>query len=327
MKKIALPFLLVAFACSLSAQTVTLPRDTSWKRGGFSSLQFNQVAFSNWAAGGENSISLNGVGFGFANFLKGKNYWNSFANLQFGLISSKYDRTARKNIDLIELQTKAGRELGDSKFYLSGLLNFRSQFANGYLYPNDSLVVSKFLAPGYITASIGVDWKPVTWFSLYVSPSTGKFTVVADQDIANILVNGASLWGTDPAVIDSATGQIITNGKTLRTEFGAYVVATLLKDVAKNVNVATKLQLFNNYTDKNESNRSAIDVIWDLNINLKVNDWLGVTAYGNLIYDQDIIIAEVDEEGVPTGVAGPRTQLREGFGIALTYKFGDEVPK
>jgi hypothetical protein len=324
MKKSVLILVALGFSLSSFGQD-TLARDTTWIRGGFASLQFNQTTFTNWAAGGENSYSISGLAFVFANYHFGKNYWNSYANLNYGLISTQYDKTMRKNTDLIELQSKAGHEIG-KKFYFSGLLNFRSQFANGYFYPNDSVVVSKFLAPGYLTASIGIEWKPVDYFALYLSPTTGRFTFVADQPIADQVVNGASLWGTDPAVYDT-TGLLISHGKTIRTEFGAYLTAAFLKEVVKNVNVASKVQLFNNYTDKNKPNRKNVDVLWDLLVNMKINSWLSAYLSGNLIYDNDIVIQDLDDNGVPTGTAGPRTQFKESFGLGLTLNFGDPLPK
>jgi len=324
--------LIIAFSISATALAQnTTPRDTSWKRGGYASLQFNQVAFSHWAAGGTNSLSLTAVGFGFANYTKGKNFWNSYANLNYGVQQQQYQRIPTKNTDLMELQTKAGHELG-KKFFLSGLINFRSQFANGYNLPNDSVVVSKFMSPGYLTMSIGIDWRPTSYFSLYLSPATGKLTFVTDQNIADQVINGASLWGTDPAVYDS-DGVLLSHGKTLRTEFGAYLAATFVKDIAKNVNVATKLQLFNNFTDENKPNRKNIDVNWDFLMNMKINAWLAASVFANLIYDQDVVITDYNSDGTPeldangNIVAGPRTQFKEGIGIGLTYKFGDSLTK
>lgn len=170
---------------------------------------------------------------------------------------------------------------------------------------------------------MGIEWKPVTWFSLYLSPATGKFTFVTNQLIADQVIGGASLWGTDPAIYDSL-GNIITHGKKERTELGAYLAAGLIKDVFKNVNVATRLALFNSYTDDDKANRKNIDVNYDLLITLKVNSWLSANFFTNIIYDNDIIIADINEDGTPTGTTGPRTQVKEGFGIGLTYKIGDE---
>ncbi|NWF71389.1 MAG: DUF3078 domain-containing protein [Chloroflexi bacterium] len=324
MKKIVLFFISLSFTLSSFGQD-TLALDTTWVRGGFASFQFNQTTFTNWAAGGENSYSLNALAFVFANYHFEKNYWNSYVHMNYGLISSQYDKSIRKNTDFIELQTKAGHEIG-KKFYYTGLLNFRSQFANGYVYPNDSVVVSKFLAPGYLTASIGVEWKPVDYFAIYVSPTTGRLTFVMDQEIADQVTNGASLWGTEPAVYDS-NGVLITHGKNINAEFGAYLSATFLKEVVKNVSVASKVQLFNNYTDKNKANRKNVDVLWDLLVNMKINSWLSAYLSANLIYDNDIVIQDLNDDGVPTGTAGPRTQFKESFGLGLTFNFGDPVPK
>jgi len=320
-KLLLLSFLAISFN-AFSQDSSTVARDTSWKRGGFVSLVFNQVAFDHWAAGGENSLSFTGLGFVFANYLVGKNFWNSYANLQLGMLDSR-SGGMRKNTDVIELQTKAGHELA-KKFYLAGLINFRTQFANGYNYPDDSNVVSKFAAPAYLTVSLGIEWKPADYLSLYLSPATGKIMFITDQTIADYVISGASLWGNDPAIVDS-NGNVITHGASSREEFGAYFTAAFLKDVVKNVSLGTRLTLFNNYTDPNKDNRKNIDVAYDLLINMKVNSWLSATFFTNIIYDNDIFVLDLNEDGTPTGTGGPRTQIKEGFGVGLTLKFGDEL--
>lgn len=302
-------------------QDTAVPADTAWRLGSTVSLQFSQVAFDHWAAGGESSISVTAIGTGFASYLRDKNFWNSYAYLSYGAYSGQYDSKIRKNVDVIDLGTKAGHELG-KKFYLTGLVNFKSQFADGYNYPNLDTVVSTWLAPGYLLLSAGVDWRPLDYFSLYLSPATGKFTFVTDQTIADL-----GTYGNDPAVYDSA-GVLISHGKTTRSEFGALFVATFAKDLIKNVNLTTKATLFNNYTDPVKANRANIDVNWDLLLTMKVNSWLAATVYGALIYDNDIFIQDLDPEtGLSKGTGGPRTQLKEGIGISLTYKIGDEARK
>lgn len=300
----------------------TVAQDTAWRIGGFGSLQFSQVAFDHWAAGGESSFSLTALGSGFASYLKDKNFWNSYAILSYGAYQGQYDKKIRKNVDMIDLGTKAGHDLG-KKFYITGLLNFKSQFAPGYNYPDLENVVSKFMAPGYLLVSLGIDYRPVPYFSLYLSPATGKFTFVTDEAIADL-----GTYGNDPAVYDSLTGTLISHGKTIRSEFGALLIGTFTKDIAKNVNLASKLTLFTNYTDPVKENLGNIDVNWDVLFNMKINSWLSATVYASLIYDHDIFIADLDSEtGLPTGTGGPRTQFKEGLGIGLTYNFGDEARK
>ena len=120
---------LIAFVClgiTLKAQdSLVAAKDTAWRVGGNASLQFSQVALSSWAAGGENSMSLTAIVSGFASYLEGKNYWNSYGLFTYGAYQGQYDTKIRKNVDLIDIGTKAGHELGN-KFYLSGLLNFKS---------------------------------------------------------------------------------------------------------------------------------------------------------------------------------------------------------
>ncbi len=320
---ITLTLAFVFVRCAL-AQTAD-PADTAWKAGGFASLQVNQVAFVHWAAGGENSLSLTALGGAFIHNTLGKNYWHNTLLMHYGFHNTQYTRTTRKNVDLLEVTSKAGRQLS-AHWYYSALLNARTQFAPGYIFPNDSVVVSRFLSPAFINVSLGADYKPVPFFSLYLSPVTGRLLLVANQAIANQLSNGASIWGNDPAQYDSA-GNLLRNAKRMRPELGTSLVATFGKEVVKNVTVTSKLQLFNNYTDKDPSNRKNIDVLFDLLVNMKVNKLLTTTFLLNLIYDHNIIIADLDKNGQPTGRAGPRTQIKENFGVGLSYRFGDEMKK
>ena len=111
--------------------------------------------------------------------------------------------------------------------------------------------------------------------------------------------------------------------KTYRNEFRRRYLIEALPDPL--TRASRHLQLFDNYTDKNESNRTNVDVNYDLLINMKVNKWLAASFFLTIIYDNDITIADLDEEGNPTGAAGPRTQVKEGIGIGITYKFGNEL--
>jgi hypothetical protein len=295
--------------------------DTTWKLGGFGSVLFNQVAFSNWAAGGENSLSLTLIANAFNNYKFEKNYWDSYANLNYGVVSTQYARSVRKNVDYLNLGTRAGHEIGN-KFYLTGLIDFTSQFTSGYNFPNDTIVVSKFLSPGYLLISPGIEWKPVDYFSLYFSPVALKFTFVIDEAIAD-----AGTYGNEPAVYDTSNGVpvLLQHGKNIRSEFGALFIAAFQKDVFENVNLSSKLTLFDNYTDKVSSNRDNVDVNFNLTLNMQINKWLTTSFFANILYDHNIFINDRDNDGnqLPTG--GPRTQINEGFGIGLTAKFGDEL--
>jgi len=173
MKKLFITSLMsILIATNLFAQTPA-PVDTSWKKGGLGALNFNQVSFTNWAAGGDNSISGAAFLSLFANYAKDKMSWDNQLYLAYGLTKIG-DTKIRKNEDKIDFNSKVGYKIDDSKFYYTFLFNFKSQFADGFTKPEDSIAVSKFAAPAYLLYSLGIDYKPNETFSVYLSPITGK---------------------------------------------------------------------------------------------------------------------------------------------------------
>lgn len=260
--------------------------DTSWKKGGFVNINFTQVSLNQWAQGGENSLALASSLNLFANYVKDKTTWSNALDLGYALLKSG-SQSIRKSDDRIDLTSKWGYKFAD-KWYYSALFNFKSQFAEGFQYPNDSMVISKFLSPGYAILAIGINYKPVDYFELFLSPATGKLTIVNDKFLSDV---GA--YGVKP-------------GHTTKIEFGAYLNMKLKKEIMTNVTLYTKLELFNNYTDENKDNQKNIDVNWETGLNMKVNKLLSATLVTQLIYDDNII---------------KRTQFKELIGVGLGYKF------
>jgi hypothetical protein len=319
MRKIYLVFVFVMACGFVTFAQTTAQVDTSWKKGGYFALNANQVSLYNWAAGGDNAISITGMVNAFANYKKDKTSWDNSLDLGYGVIATgkKLDqidnKSWRKNEDRFEINSKFGR-LAKGQFFYSGMANFRTQFAPGYSDLAQTDKSSDFMAPAYLTIALGMDWKPVDYFSLFVSPATGKYTFVMNQSLAD-----AGAFGVDPATFDAA-GLKISNGKKFRPEFGASLVAKFQRDIMKNVNLKTGVTFFNNYTDKNTVNRKNVDVNWDLTITMKVNKYISASIMTLLIYDHDITIKDVDAFGVTTG-EGPRTQYKQVIGVGFSYKF------
>jgi len=196
------------------------------------------------------------------------------------------------------------------------MLNFRTQFAPGFNFPDDTTVISRFLAPGFLSLALGMNYKPNDWFSAFLSPATGRATFVVDQTLAN-----AGQFGVEKAILDNV-GNVVTEGKNVRWEFGAYVRARLQKDIAKNITVVSNLQLFNNYSDPIKEQRGNIDVNWENLILIKANKWLTTSIFTNLIYDHDVQVpVKRNVNGVDVDGTGPRTQFKEVLGIGLSFKF------
>ena len=64
----------------------------SWKKGGFSGLNFSQTSLTNWAAGGQNSLALNGLFNFFAVYKDTLNVWENTLDLGYGFLrQSSYD--------------------------------------------------------------------------------------------------------------------------------------------------------------------------------------------------------------------------------------------
>ncbi len=286
-------------------------KDTTWVIGGFFRQQLNQVSFSNWAQGGENSFASTTILNFSANYKKDKLSWENRLNTAFGLLKTE-DEPLRKNEDRIHYITKAGREISPN-LSTSFLGDFRTQFYKGYNYPNDSVVVSRFMAPGTLALSLGIDYRPFTFLSVFVSPASGKFTFVRDQELAN---KGA--FGVSPAEYDQE-GQLIREGKNVNSEFGVLLSLFLNKEVFEDVYVESRLTLFNNLVDDERSNRKNTDLDWETNINMKINRYITASAFFHMIYDHDILLPLTNDAGEEIGKTR-KLQLKQILGIGLSYR-------
>ena len=152
MKNILALLLLAGTLTPLHAQDEPAPSDTlsPWKFGGLASLNASQLAFSpQWAAGGESSLAGNALLNLMAHYKNPDSTinWTNDLTMGFGLIKQGEDPT-RKSDDKIDFASKIGYRASKRWFY-SGLLSFRSQFAEGYANPGavNRTRISNFLAP------------------------------------------------------------------------------------------------------------------------------------------------------------------------------------
>jgi hypothetical protein len=280
-----------------------------WKTGGVFSVNFTQVSLTNWAAGGDNSISLNGLTNLFANYKKGNSTWDNTLDLAYGLMKQG-KQGMRKTDDRIDFMSKYGRK-AYKNWYYAALINFRSQMAPGYNYPDDSTKISNFLAPAYLLGAIGMDYKPNDNFNVFISPLTMRTTIVNDTRLSD-----AGAFGVEAAEYNDF-GVKVKDGKKYRAEYGGYLRSLVKADIMENIKLVSKLDLFSNYSEHPER----IDVNWEVLIALKVNEYISATISTNLIYDHDVDIAVDDNGDGIIDAFGPRVQFKEVLGIGLTYKF------
>ncbi len=285
---------ILAFTTLSSAQTDTL----LWKRKFNLALNFNQAAFSsNWKGGGINSVGFNGLFNYKANYKEGRRSWDSEIDLAFGFVNNS-GQGYRKTIDRLFLDTKYGYDL--SKIWgLYSSLNFLSQFYKGYNYANDNTKtqISDFLAPAFITSAWGLEYHPVDYFKVRISPFAPRLTIVQDPRRFTKTV------APEPYGVDST--------ETTRFEFlAAQIQADFNKEIMKNVNLKWRYMMFANYETFEPK---TIDHRVDLDIMMKVNKFINVGLGGILLYDYD------QDSGA---------QFSQVFSLGFVYAFQNfEEPK
>lgn len=274
-------------------------KDTTWTSKYETSLGFSQTSFTNWSTGGENALAINGMLNIYKNYAKGKISWTNYLGLAYGVNFQETDPKMRKTNDKINFLTKGGI-FAWKKWDYTGLFEFKSQFAQGFNYPNDSVYISKFMAPGYFQLSIGLNYKPVDYFSVFISPIGARLTVVNDSRLTHEVDGKGNLIGAYGVKGDNST----------LWQIGGSFNAIFKKDIMTNVNYMSKLDLFSDY----RHNPLNIIVGWENNLLMKVNKYISLTLTSMLIYDDNIKF--IDKGGV---THGPRTQFRETFAIGFAY--------
>lgn len=238
----------------------------TWRRGGIYNLNLAQGSLSNWAAGGDDfSLSLTSYLNLFSFYKKDRHSWDNTLDFNFGYIKTT-SLGSRKNDDRLDVLSKYGYAL-DSVWYLSGLANFRSQLARGYIYPaNVKTFSSAFLSPAYLLLGLGLDYKPGPNFSLFLSPATSRWVIVKDDSLS---ARGA--YGVEP-------------GKHSKAEFGAFASANYIKEFSKNVQYRGRLDLFSNYKHHPQN----IDLFMTNVLSLKISKVLSASWNLDFIYDDDV---------------------------------------
>lgn len=242
-----------------------------WKTKTSVGINVNQAAFSdNWKGGGVNSLAIGGLINYKAEYSKESYSYVSEVILQYGKVKNK-DQLQKKTTDRIYWDNKAAIQLSKN-WYFFGSINFESQFDNGYSYSRDGQgqekknLLSKFMAPGYLTESIGFEYKPNKFFSTRIGTGTARQTFVLDT----------ALWRTN------SNNFGVEKGKNFRNELAFQIVSSFEKEVVPNIMLKTRYNMFIPY-----DNFGHIDHRLDVNITAKVNRFINVSLTGVGLYDRD----------------------------------------
>ncbi len=267
-----------------------------WEFGSSADIRFNQGYHVNWVEGGENNLSALSVFKFNADYSYGKKRsWDNDIEFRLGYLKAG-DNPLQKNDDRFELNSKYGRTAFNNWYY-SFLFNFKTQFLKGYDYPNDSVPVSKFLSPGHLIFSFGLDYKPNKNLTVLISPVTSKFTLFSDT-----------------TNYDQTRFGVGENEK-IRKEIGAYIKAIWKYNITEDIFMENKINFFTNYIN----NPQNVDIEWELNLEMKLTRYINMSIMTHLIYDDDVDIP-VFEDGEQVGVT-KNVQFREVVGIGFSYNF------
>ena len=267
-----------------------------WTLKGNGSVGFTQTSLSNWAKGGESALSALIISKYIANYSKKKIKWENNAEFRYGVSKSK-SRGLEKNDDKIEIQSRFGLS-AFKKWYYSAETNFRTQIANGYAYPDKVNPISAFMAPGFLTFSLGLDYKPNKDFSLFLSPLSSKTTYIRDT-----------------VLIKPATYGLLPGTKRL-WEPGMIIKANWHHKITDDITYDTKGEFFNNY--KYPFRKIAAE--WEQVLLLQVNRFINVRVMTQMIYDYNTKFPVYDASGTVIGKK-PKLQFEELFTIGFAYKF------
>lgn len=276
------------------------------------SLLFTQNSFVNWSSGGNNSIA------GILKLNMKRNYknkhtvWSNELKGSYGL-NKEEERELRKTEDKFELNSTFGfRKNVESSWYYSAKFNFKTQFSNGYTYPNTDKPISRLFAPAYLFLGVGSEYSAKEQkIKVYLSPITNKTTFVFSSTLAD---EGA--FGVEAAVTDD-DGNIIKNGEKAKIEFGTLVSGEWEAKVMENIKMENKLTLYTDYLH----DYGNVDVNWELTFDLTINKHITANVGSQMIFDDDILAKEdIDDDG-SLEILGPKIQLKQLLGVGFAYNF------
>lgn len=266
-------------------------KDKVWYIKNNLTLSTEQNMYTNWEAGGVGSFAFSAFYKGFYNYHKKKIKWDNSVELGYGKMRQDnngkgifdHGNRFRKNEDKIEINSIVGYKAFDGWNY-SALINLKSQFDKGF--KDDTLLVSDFFSPAYLTTSIGMEYKPRNYLSILISPLAGRTTYISNKTLAK-----AGNFGlTEDTQIDFA--------------LGSYVKLFFEKQVFTNVDLLTKLEFFNDY--KKVPFFKNTDVNFEVFVTMKVNKYFAAFINLQTIYNYDF---------------SQKLQFKERVGLSIPLDF------
>jgi hypothetical protein len=296
---------------SLTSTAQEVKKDTipdGWKSNAQAELLISQSAFNNdWQGGGTSNVATN-INYNHdLNFKKNKLNWDTKLIANLGLNATRGQRFIRKTSDRLELNSIAGSRIKESKWYWSGLFNFRTQFLPGYRFFEQEVTsagtavpeieqqrekVTQFFSPAYLQIGPGVLWKKSNNLTINFAPVTSRFIFVS-RNFTEV---------PQDEIEDFEPYFGVAANETVRFELGASLSVYYKEELFKNIVFENTLNLYADYLEKTQN----VDLDYTLNVNMQVNEYITTNLAVQLIYDENAI----------SGL-----QVRQVLGVGLKYSF------
>lgn len=274
---------------------------TPFKFTGTPSLTFSQAQYSESWLNGSNSLGFRAAFIARAVYVHNRILFSNSLDLAYARSKEGDADYFSIKEDRLNFNSSFGYSITPtSPFFYVGQIDLKTQFDKGY-NADHTLATSKFFAPAYLVASLGVSYKTEFGLSALLAPISGRFTFVTDTAYSKFVANMQKDDGTN---------------RKAYAEFGAYAEISYVKDVTSWLSINSKLDLFSNYQD----NPQNIDIDWTNTINFKINKFLSAIFFARIIYrDKDRYYKQMPDGSFE--VRRSNWQWTESLNIGLVYSF------
>lgn len=261
-----------------------------WTLEGTENVQLSQLMLNKfWKEGGEESVSLSSdlrLKLTYNRYLYA---WESYVIHKLGAISTTIDDqdVQKVNDDMLEFNTKFGRQAHERWFY-SFLCNFKSQLfrVSEEAEGEERIPVSGFMAPGYMTFALGMDYKKGKDYTVLLSPYTSKLTIVGDT-----ATYGSGKYG-------------IPEKKRVDVLHGMSLSGNITHQFNHQLKVTSKIDAFYQLFNKQVKKQTHVD--WEVIVEMKLNRFFTTRLLGHLRYYTN---------------ESYELKIKENFNIAFSYNF------
>lgn len=221
-------------------------------------MLFSQTAFNeDWQGGGTSNVAGNLNINWDLNYKYKKLTWDTKLTSILGFAISKDQKFLRKTTDRLEFNSLIGSRIKKTKWYYSGVLNFRTKIAPRYEFfdspvldemgeivttVQDSKLITDTLSPAYLQSGPGLLWKDSNDFKVNLVPITARLIFVKPQF--------TKIDESNPAAIDAYEPYFgVAANESFRFELGASVSVYYMEELFNNIIFDNTINLYAGYLE------------------------------------------------------------------------------